>query len=606
MAAFDDIKGLTSVINALNNEDLNGKIEVVQRIRKLIEENISYQTEFGEENVFTFLASNITGDIEIALVEGTLWAWIRLCRQEILNKSTMNPKNCELSQKHAEVLIQLLTKHYENEVVSHLISVLIMILCSDSEERQKILGTGGAPAAVVQVLKTHGSNPTVTEFACRAARNLSADDEVANILIQEGLGEELNLLLLHPDHPPHVVEAIVFVIINLSYEADIAKILGFYGCASSLVELIPRMMPYEEVINRILWALKNLSSLPNNIAILSATTICEHLIEISKIHRSDPDTIVSLVWILSNLSSTIVNVRKLLSLQIMSHLIELHDYGLNNYQEDINFGPIAEAIVFAIYNMTSTAQQLSEPAEPEENDDSEVAEPKTPAEPVKVDEAALTETFAIKQALGETGGCNLITTYLTRFSIREAMIEACARAIIKLSNNCNDNRRKFAQLETIQKLLHAQQCNEDVVETVFLTWRAIVCLLDEEIASVNHPTAPVHSNLEQFQQQSTDAIHQINKAMKGYRQFEEIHLIGAQLLIYSGYYSSAKVEELISEGFIDEHFKLKQEINIDSLKDKLGLLTNDDDEDGNDDAEEALIQKLKANINITDSNSKEN
>jgi hypothetical protein len=445
-----------------------------------------------------------------------------------------------------------------------------MVLASDSEERQQGLGKAGAPKAVVQVLKAHRENPDVLEFACRAARNLSADDEVASMLVQEAIGEELNILLTQHSYPVEVTEAIIFVVINLSYDLDIAKILGSLGCTAAIVELIPNFMHNGGLINRMLWALRNLTSTSNNVSILVSSNIVTLLLQIATIHREDPDTMQSLVWTISNLVASTELGKQFLNHSFLSTLIELNQFGLENYQEDMTFGPIAEAIVFTIYNLIAGIEKHRDAPINPENPPSEESI-----------QQLNNEIHSIKVRLGEIGACQLISFYLERFAIREAMVEACCRTILRLSTRCPENRILLANFQVMSKLLNAQDRNEEILETVFLIWQAMLCLLNNTDSQGKYIDNNQNNlNLTQFQDLSTQIVHSTNKIMKSFIEYEEIGLFGCQLLIYSGYYSLEKLRELQEIGYLNEFLLLTKDANMIKLKEKLGLLSYQQDGQG--------------------------
>jgi uncharacterized protein with von Willebrand factor type A (vWA) domain len=95
----------------------------------------------------------------------------------------------------------------------------------------------------------------------------------------------------------------------------------------------------------------------------------------------------------------------------------------------------------------------------------------------------------------------------------------------------------------------------------------------EEERQVRDQEDAENDNLKQFQSHSTDHIHSIQKIMNSFIEFEEVHIFGCQLLIYSGYYSEEKLNELRQAKMINSWNQLMGDVNIPLLKERLGLLS---------------------------------
>jgi hypothetical protein len=561
-----------------DSRDLRNSI--LQRIAKECKNNPSIQEELGNDIIVEFIVKNLNQDgvNSATLTESALWAWIRLCRREILDKSTRNMKNCDLSAQHIPTVLNTLSSNIGNSEVCYLIASMIMILASDSSERQLKLGQAGAPTLVVQVLHQHQNNSVVTEMICRASRNLSVHDEVAAMLIQEGIGEELNIMiseegLKQSNHSIEVIEAILYVIINLSYDTNISLILGSNGVVMNLVYLISLYRKENTIINLIVWAMRNLTPIKSNILLLKYSKYPEYLLEILTIHSHDPDTIQSAIWSIANLSRNVALAKRFIEIGVIAVLAKTFQFGEDNYDADHILGPIAEAMVFTITNMSSATEFLRKDmkeAKPtdnsgEEDDHTKVAEKSPPIDlSEEFNEVDLHQIeLNLKLAITANGGAALLTKFLTKYGSRDAMVENISRVIAKLAQPSlpedptnttvaayTEVRHLFANYPILEKLLAAQAANGRILETVYLSWKAIHALFDNTTKEHNHIMKNQH--LPQL-------AKQVANAMFLHRQYEEIAKFGLTLLIESEYYLNERLEELTAAGNIDLKEAAKKE-----------------------------------------------
>lgn len=536
MFTEDFIKQVLS-FELISIENLSQVKDLFEAISSHARSNGDFQSELGNEAIFSLISKFLTYSLDEANclpndhVEAVLNAWLRLCRREILQKDTRNLVNLESSEKYLEQLILLLGKYIASENCIYYGCALMMVLASDSTERQQLLGTLKGPALVVSILHNYSSNSKIAEIACRVVRNLSADDEVANQLTQEGVGEILHNILMSIiagtfdiDFP--LIEAIIYAFINLSYDSNISLILGSVGVCVSVVDIIPLVLKHDSICSPVCGVIRNLSTIKQNITILKFTNVCEYLMDIMKAYRNDSEIMQSALWCISNLVCHLQLAHRLYSLEIVPFMIESFHYGTIHYPEDIQLGPIAEAITFAIFNLTAAIDQL--------------AEKKTETEGEIPSEESLQAITIVKDGLGQMGICSLLAEFLTRYRIREAMVEACFRSIAILSYNSPYIKNLFYEQETIPKIVDIFNYHEEVIETVFNAWRAIVALVADS------PQNKLQlKNIPQIEQR-------VVLIMKTYHTYEEMLCLGCTILIHLDQYDDSKLAQLLHDGFLAE------------------------------------------------------
>lgn len=547
---IDNIKELLANNNGFSPETHSLRRDIMRGIAVGSQHSEEVQSAFGKEEVFQFLqrhlqmdsseSDTISDEEEFQMVEEALWAWIRVCRREILQKSSANPQNCEVSEPFLQTVVDTLNKYVEKEQIVYCCSSLIMLLASDSPTRQQALGAAGAPQAVVQALKTQLRHAGALEMSLRAVRNLAADDEVANQLIQEAVGEELHAILQdYKQQPYEVVEAAVFAVINLSYDNTIALVLGALGVCVSLTDLLPDYLENNDFCHHFCWALRNLSTVPQNLGILKFTNVCELLMAILSKHSDDCETMQSAMWCIANLGCNNALAHHMLSLSVVEAMVNLYYHGVKHYPEDVKLGPISEAATFAIYNMTTTI--APDPITPKQSVDE--ADYRPPTEPNE-------EDLQLKERLGNTGACWLICEYLNRYVAREAMIEAVCRAINHLATRCPSNQILFTQFHTIKGLHHAMQHHMKEVDTLYLIWRSIYVLTrrdtvdDSPLANQNYL---IHTD---ELRQEPQIAQEIIEAIRTHSNYEEVVTMGTEFLVRLGLYSEEKIQELLASGHL--------------------------------------------------------
>ncbi len=547
---IDNIKDLLSNRNGFTVDTRTLRRDILRGISVGSQHSEEVQDAFGKEEVFQYLQRHLQMDStesesmsegeEIEIVEDSLWAWIRICRREILQKVTANPKNCEVAEHFIPVIVDTMTRYMGHEQIIYCCSALIMMLASDSSSRQQALGSAGAPAVVVNALKVHLCHPKALEMSLRAVRNLAADDEVANQLIQEAVGEELHAILQDYKHQPYdVIEAAVFAVINLSYDNTIGLVLGALGICVSLTDLLPDHIENNDFCHHFCWAMRNLSTVQQNLAILKFTNVCELLLSILAKHSDDPETMQSAMWCIANLGCNNSLAHHLLSLSVVEAMVNLYYHGVKHYPDDVKLGPISEAATFAIYNMTTTI--APDPITPKHSIDE--ADYRPPTEPDEDD-------LELKERLGNTGACWLLSEYLNRYVMREAMVEAVCRAINHLSIRCPSNQILFAQFHTVRALHHAMQHHLKEIDTLYLIWRSLFVLTrrdtvdDSPLSNQNYLL-----HIDELRQEPQIA-REVVQAMHTHSAYEEILTIGAQFLVRLGLYSEEKIQELLSVEYL--------------------------------------------------------
>jgi hypothetical protein len=547
---LDNIRELLKSSSGFTPETRSLRRDILRGVAVGSQHSEEVQDAFGKEELFQFLqrhlqmdsneSDSMTEEEEWQIVEDALWAWIRVCRREILQKPSANMKNCEVAEPFIPVIVDTMTRYIEKHQIVYCCSALIMLLASDSPARQQALGVAAAPQTVIQALKVHLRHPTALEMSLRAVRNLAADDEVANQLIQEAVGEELHAILQdYKQQPYEVIEAAVFAVINLSYDNNVALILGALGVCVSLTDLLPDHIENNDFCHHFCWALRNLSTVPQNLAILKFTNVCELLMTILSKHADDSETMQSAMWCIANLGCNNTLAHHLLSISVVEAMVNLYYHGVKHYPDDVKLGPISEAATFAIYNMTTTI--APDPITPKHSVDE--ADYRPPAELNEDD-------LEIKERLGNTGACWLLCEYLNRYLVREAMVEAVCRAINHLSTRCPSNQILFTQFHTIKALHHAMQHHMKEVDTLYLIWRSIFILTRRD--TVDDSPFANHNYLLHVDElrQEPQIAQEIVEAMRTHSTFEEVLTMGIEFLVRLGLYSEEKIQELLASGHL--------------------------------------------------------
>jgi hypothetical protein len=301
------------------------------------------------------------------LVEKCFWVLVRLCRRE-MSKMTANDANMKLLedyQQSFEIVTDICAQYVKSKRTVLPVCWLIMVLASDSSERQFKLTSANATTLVVNILGEHKHDVQIAEMACRAARNLAAGDPdiVAKFVedkICEGLvgiiraqlrqspylkpdvkdedneheatisaGKELSTgpdsvsllgLRIHdsPIQPvtdlpvdETVCEAALWAIVNLSCEENVSTILGSVGGIEAVVDVATTCRSSDVALAAVS-AIRNISSVGTlNFALLAKTKVCEILLLNLKTYSSSIELVETGLWALTNLACDSVLANRL-------------------------------------------------------------------------------------------------------------------------------------------------------------------------------------------------------------------------------------------------------------------------------------------------------
>ena len=117
-------------------------------------------------------------ELQRQLIEKCYWVLVRLCRRG-KDKSTANASNIEIIENYNNsfTLINVIATQYTNYARIALPAAwLVMILASDSAERQFKLTAAGTTQLIVSIINSNLDDNSVTEMSCKAARNLAAGE----------------------------------------------------------------------------------------------------------------------------------------------------------------------------------------------------------------------------------------------------------------------------------------------------------------------------------------------------------------------------------------------------------------------------------------------
>jgi hypothetical protein len=166
--------------------------------------------------------------------DSILWLLVKLCRRS-LDKTTACIENIETIANHIELLVATFWVCLNSESGSLASCWLVMILASDSNDRQRTLGKYKASEIVIAMMHRYKRIPANAEFSCRAARNLAADDDVAAQLVDDGICDVIASLINVNSDNYDVCLAALWSVINLSCDSNIATLLGTAGCCDAVV-----------------------------------------------------------------------------------------------------------------------------------------------------------------------------------------------------------------------------------------------------------------------------------------------------------------------------------------------------------------------------------
>ena len=231
-----------------------------------------------------------------------------------------------------------------NALVAYLSCALVMVLASDSDERQKQLLGLDVHNTIMKTIQNYlpTRNLIVCEMGLRSLRNIAAHDESAGDLVKSGIcellvdvirvGLESNnekressnnsssnsssvviaesikdylVLSIRPVSSLELLEAALWATVNLSFDADASASLGAVGIGGLLLEIwtvvtedirlsngepsgdvkridvsLARNLERLRLLNAIASALRNLSYASSNFASFESTSVCEALISL--------------------------------------------------------------------------------------------------------------------------------------------------------------------------------------------------------------------------------------------------------------------------------------------------------------------------------------
>eukprot|EP01031_Cornospumella_fuschlensis_P042975 gene42975-52522_t len=334
-----------------------------------------------------------------AVLHTGLKAWMKLCRRITLQKNSTSSQNCDISEIHMITLVPLMRKHTDDEEIMLLGCSMVMILASDSDMRQMKFGLIGTSKVVITALEKHKDKPEVAEMALRAIRNLSVNDNNANQLCEQQVGVPLVCLLTDTTQPRQVIEATLYAIINLSYGNENAALLGGNDMCIALMlgwEIWKDASP--SLDHEFLWCIRNLSTIDSHVEQFSTTSVLDFVLN-SLRSTTEADGIQTALWAIANLCCNAGMAQKCVDMGLIDLMNSIYQMGLDNFPDDIDLGPVSEAICFTLFNIASTLC-------------ADEAPDSTPEEQL----ATRSRNTAIKEMLAQQGGCLLVGKVFDRYA----------------------------------------------------------------------------------------------------------------------------------------------------------------------------------------------
>eukprot|EP01031_Cornospumella_fuschlensis_P038945 gene38945-47376_t len=457
-----------------------------------------------------------------------LKAWMKLCRRITLQKNTTSSQNCDISEIHMITLVPLMRKHTDDEEIMLLGCSMVMILASDSDMRQMKFGLIGTSKVVITALEKHKDKPEVAEMALRAIRNLSVNDNNANQLCEQQVGVPLVCLLTDTTQPRQVIEATLYAIINLSYGNENAALLGGNDMCIALMlgwEIWKDASP--PLGHEFLWCIRNLSTIDSHVEQFSSTSILDYVLN-SLRSTTEADGIQTALWAIANLCCNAGMAQKCVDMGLIDLMNSIYQMGLDNFPDDVDLGPVSEAICFTLFNIASTLC-------------ADEAPDSTPEEQL----ATRSRNAATKEMLAQQGGCLLVGKVFDRYASREAMTELCARVTYILSEHCAQNQHALTSHGILPTLCTATGHHAQVPETVFYLWRALLTVCSQENEEGRRWLG---------EQSEFEAL--VARTLKQHEQVEEVVILGCSLLLLLPNYSGEKRQELLAGQFVDEQGRI--------------------------------------------------
>jgi hypothetical protein len=501
MGEVDEIQRIAAGWSDYSEAARGGQKELLQRILSAATSSAEAQAELGTNEVVTFITKCLdTADNDDELIELALAAWIAYNRREILNKSTMNLNNCERSESKILSITDTIRHRLRTPTIAMRCAALTMILASDSPDRQAKLGLVGFGVHMCTILRSpHASHDDVAIMAYRAIRNLAIDDNNCMQIVKKG--QIMDIFIPHfrggaeGTLSDEVLDAALYAVINLSNDAEISEALGEAGLVTLLSSVFPRIVHDNDLSNAMCCALRNLFSVGGNLArLVGDSTVADCLVSVHEKHRDDSSTMEAATWCLANMASNAFFRRFLTStIHLMPILRATFEYGLYTYPDDSTLGPVAEAIVFTIYFLAFHHVDSSSKDSDTASSASALATADSTVE--RETKEQLVEVGRIAAQLVSEGAVFVLHACMTRYATREAMMEACFRALLSLINKEHPQRetvlKALATMNPVLLLLQAMSHHVAVFDTMYLGLATLSSLLEQISPAGDSPSVSV-------------------------------------------------------------------------------------------------------------------
>jgi hypothetical protein len=251
---IDALKSITiSIENDIDKQTTLGEMGLIEMLIELLSFHNKKPVSDADEDTsnnphdlstednwkLSLLTGNYNKDIDnIAdwanVRDNIIWLLVKLCRRS-LDKTTANISNVEKIAIHIDLLVATFWVCLNSESGSLASCWLVMILASDSNERQRALGKSKASEIIIAMMHRYKRIPLNAEYSCRATRNLAADDDVAAQLVDDGICDVIASLININNENYEVSLAALWSVINLSCDSNIATLLGTAGCCDAIV-----------------------------------------------------------------------------------------------------------------------------------------------------------------------------------------------------------------------------------------------------------------------------------------------------------------------------------------------------------------------------------
>lgn len=328
-----------------------------------------------------FPSDEITQIKQRELISKCYWVLVRLCRRD-MSKATANTSNIELIAnypKSLEIITGLSKMHIRFPDIILPTMWLIMILASDSSERQFKLAAANTTVLIVKVMVEHAGDISIAEMACRAARNIAAGDaDIVAKFVEDKVCEGIvGILRVQLGQPPFckelegnevavegikalegndvtvtdvkesavidkdqqtleaaesksqcgsaaVSEAALWAIVNLTCEDNVSTILGAVGGIDAVVDAMHTFRTAGVAVAGTS-AIRNMSSVgTHNYALLAKTTVCEVLVSLLVEHPTDIELLETGLWAITNLSCDCILSDRLGSLGVPKIMLDFY------------------------------------------------------------------------------------------------------------------------------------------------------------------------------------------------------------------------------------------------------------------------------------------